>query len=199
MPDSYLWDIRYKVTMLDSASTLLWLVVPDKCNLDQNCPHFVKKNRLYWRSRDVFANVILVMVQFGRGKEKTNRQVVLIMVLLGTDGPVITGLGHVTAHSFGCCFPSLERQRDQCKLKPEQFKQWCLHITAAKAPYVTHCFHWPEICWGCGCHISGFSLRGFITHCKKIILGLKDFALHGQWSWNLKLLLVQLHCFHEFC
>lgn len=60
----------------------------------------------------MFANVILVMVQFGRGKEKTNRQVVLIMVLLGTDGPVITGLGHVTAHSFGCCFPSLERQRD---------------------------------------------------------------------------------------
>lgn len=33
------------------------------------------------------------------------------MVLPGTDGPVITGLEHVTAHSFGCCFPSLERQR----------------------------------------------------------------------------------------
>lgn len=59
----------------------------------------------------MFVNVILVMVQFGRGKEKTNRQVVLIIVLLGTDGPVITGFEHVTAHSFGCRFPSLERQR----------------------------------------------------------------------------------------
>lgn len=59
----------------------------------------------------MFVNVILVTVWFGRGKEKTNRQVVLIIVLLGTDGPVITGLEHVTAHSFGCCFPSLERQR----------------------------------------------------------------------------------------
>lgn len=64
-------------------------------------------------------NVIVTMVQFGRGKEKTNRQVVPIMVLLGTDGPVITGLEHVTAHSFGCRFPTLERERIQCKLKPE--------------------------------------------------------------------------------
>lgn len=51
-----------------------------------------KKSRLYWRSRDAFANVKLVMVQIGRGKDKTNRQLVPIMVLLGADGPVITGL-----------------------------------------------------------------------------------------------------------
>lgn len=50
------------------------------------------KNWLYWRFRDAFANVKLVMVHTGRGKDKTNRQLVPIMVLLGADGPVITGL-----------------------------------------------------------------------------------------------------------
>lgn len=69
----------------------LWLMVLDKCNLDHTRPHLLK-NRLHWRSRDAFANVKLVMVHIGRGKDKTNRQLVPIMVLLCTDGPVITGL-----------------------------------------------------------------------------------------------------------
>ncbi len=85
------WDIWDEVAVHAGASPLIWLVVLDKCNLDQTVPT-CQKNRRYWRSRDVFANVKLVMAQIGRGKDKTNWQLVPIMVLLGADGPVITGL-----------------------------------------------------------------------------------------------------------
>lgn len=89
-----LWNhgiIETRLPYLTVPPPLLWLVVLDKCNLDQivtSC----SKNSLYWRSRYAFTNVRLVMVQIGRGKDKTNRQLVPIMVLLGADGPVITGL-----------------------------------------------------------------------------------------------------------
>lgn len=73
------------------CSPLLWLTALDKSNLDQICPHLLKI-WLCCRSRDAFANVKLVMVQNGTRKDKTNRQLVPIMVLLGADGPVITGL-----------------------------------------------------------------------------------------------------------
>ncbi len=80
------------VAIHDTAYPLLWLVVLDKCNLSHSKKKEKKGGGHYWRSRDVFTNFELVMVEIGRGKDKTNRQLVPIMVLLGADGPVITGL-----------------------------------------------------------------------------------------------------------
>lgn len=83
------------VAIHDDASPLLWLVVLDKCNLPTQKKKKKERNKKgghYWRSRDVFTNFELVMLEIGRGKDKTNRQLVPIMVLLGAIGPVITGL-----------------------------------------------------------------------------------------------------------
>lgn len=91
IPSQTLESLEY-LPQLDSTHLPLWLKVLDKCNLQQICPHLLKNIWLYWRSRDAFANVKLVMVKTGRGKDKTNRQLDPIMVLLGADGPVIIGL-----------------------------------------------------------------------------------------------------------
>lgn len=95
----------------------------------------------------MFANVKLVMVQIGRGKDKTNRQLVPIMVLQGADGPVITGLET-------CNCTQLWVQRS----KFGEAGRWVpAEARTAQTSLFAH-------------SISGFSLRGFAP-LQTIILG----------------------------
>lgn len=60
----------------------------------------------------------------GEEKDKTNRQLVPIMVLLGADGPVITGLETCNCTQLWVLLSKFgEGQRDWCGLTPEQLKQ----------------------------------------------------------------------------
>lgn len=60
----------------------------------------------------------------GEEKDKTNRQLVPIMVLLGADGPVITGLETCNCTHFWVLLSKFgEGKRDWCGLTPEQLKQ----------------------------------------------------------------------------
>lgn len=120
MSDSYLakhcalWNPGICEAMLP------YVMAHGSCNLDKICSHLIK-SRLYWRSRDAFANVKLVTVQIGRGKDKTNRQLVPIMVLLGADGPVITGLETCNCTQLWVLLSKFG-EADQCRVKPEQLK-----------------------------------------------------------------------------
>lgn len=61
---------------------------------------------------------------FGEEKDKTNRQLVPIMVLLGADGPVITGLETCNCTQLWVLLSKFgEGKRDWCGLTPEQLKQ----------------------------------------------------------------------------
>lgn len=60
----------------------------------------------------------------GEEKDKTNRQLVPIMVLLGADGPVITGLETCNCTQLWVLLSKFgEGKRDWCGLTPEQLKQ----------------------------------------------------------------------------
>lgn len=139
-----------------------------------------KKNRLYWRSRDAFTNVKLVMVQIGRGKDKTNRQLVPIMVLLGADGPVITGLETCNCTQLWVRSPSLERQWDECSLSQNSSSNDVCTLqqrkprTSLTVSTGQRCAEAAAVTFPCG----------FIPRCKNIILGFKVFLFHGQWSRN---------------
>lgn len=90
----------------------------------------------------MFANVKLVMVRIGRGQDKTNRQLVPIMTLLGADGPVITGLGTCNCTQLWVLLSKFgEAERP---VQPE----W-LHsnvCTLLQRNHVTsHCVHWLQI------------------------------------------------------
>lgn len=94
-----------------------------------NCQHLFKRKKK--KIASVGASELHLQMshwpwsRLGEEKRKQIDRWFQLWFLQGTDGPVITGLEHVAALSSGCCFPSLERQRMECRLKPE-------HVCALK-------------------------------------------------------------------
>lgn len=105
---------------------------------------FLFKKSLCCCSRVAFANVILAMEQFGRGKEKTNRQVVPIMVF--------TRHWWASNYRIRACSCTqlwvLLSKFGETENRVQTEARACLHIKAAEPLHVIHCVRWPKNCWG---------------------------------------------------
>lgn len=115
-----------------------------------NCQHFLciffffLEKSLCWSFRVAFANVMLAMEQFGRGKEKTNRQVVPIMVF--------TRHWWASNYRIRACSCTqlwvLLSKFGETENRVQTEARACLRIKAAEPLHVIHCVRWPKNCWG---------------------------------------------------
>lgn len=112
-----------------------------------NCQHLFKrkkKNSLCWSFRVAFANVTLAMEPFGRGKEKTNRQVVPIMVF--------TRHWWASNYRIRACSCTqlwvLLSKFGETENGVQTEARACLCIKAAEPSHVIQCVRWPKNCWG---------------------------------------------------
>lgn len=132
---------------LTAPPTFLWRMVPGKCDLNDIvniCLKWRKKNSLCWSSRVAFANVTLAMEPFGRGKEKTNRQVVPIMVF--------TRHWWASNYRIRACSCTqlwvLLSKFGETENGVQTEARACLCIKAAEPLHVIQCVRWPKNCWG---------------------------------------------------
>lgn len=142
------------------TTTFLWCMVPGKCDLNEIvniCLKGRKKNSLCWSFRVAFANVTLAMEPFGRGKEKTNRQVVPIMVF--------TRHWWASNYRIRACSCTqlwvLLSKFGETENGVQTEARACLCIKAAEPSHVIQCVRWPKNCWGW--HLRVLSLLVYYT------------------------------------
>lgn len=139
-----LWDGMITWESFLTAPLLFWASWYKTNVIWTKLSTFFSRFCLCWSSRVAFANVKLAVEQFGRGKEKTNRQVVPIMVF--------TRHWWASNYRIRACSCTqlwvLLSKFGETENRVQAEARACLRIKAAEPLHVIHCVHWPKNCWG---------------------------------------------------